>query len=84
MGPVRVMKRDGSVKTETVVRVSAPFDVDGVPYCFGYLEEKKFTTRKPAVTSTTPTKRCWECGCSFTYADAKCGGGDWGESYCGC
>lgn len=30
------------------------------------------------------TKRCWECGCSFTYGDAKRNGGDWSDSYCGC
>jgi hypothetical protein len=31
-----------------------------------------------------PTKRCWECGCTFTYAQAKQYGGDWNDSYCGC
>ena len=30
------------------------------------------------------TKRCWECGGSFTYSDAKRNGGDWSDSYCGC
>lgn len=30
------------------------------------------------------TKTCWECGCTFTYADAKRNGGDWSDSYCGC
>ena len=30
------------------------------------------------------TKRCWECGCNFTYADCKANDGDWSESYCGC
>lgn len=29
-------------------------------------------------------KRCWECGCRFTYADAKRNGGEWRDSYCGC
>lgn len=32
----------------------------------------------------SPEKRCWECGCSFSYGDAKRNGGDWGDSYCGC
>lgn len=30
------------------------------------------------------TKRCWECGGSFTYQEAKRNGGDWADSYCGC
>jgi hypothetical protein len=30
------------------------------------------------------TKQCWECGCSFTYHDARSNGGDWQDSYCGC
>jgi hypothetical protein len=39
---------------------------------------------KPTRTGPAPTKRCWECGCSFTYAQAKRSGGDWRDSYCGC
>lgn len=40
----------------------------------------------PKKRSSSPAsfKRCWECGCSFTYADAKRYGGDWKDSYCGC
>ena len=32
------------------------------------------------------TKRCWECGCEFTYAECRRNGGDWNENggYCGC
>ncbi len=30
------------------------------------------------------TKNCWECGCRFSYAQARANGGDWGEGYCGC
>lgn len=29
-------------------------------------------------------KTCWECGCEFTYRDAKQHDGDWQDSYCGC
>lgn len=29
-------------------------------------------------------RQCWECGCSFTWADTKNNDGDWGDSYCGC
>ncbi len=34
--------------------------------------------------SLAQTKRCWECGRSFTFHDAKSNGGDWHDSYCGC
>jgi hypothetical protein len=34
--------------------------------------------------TSSPTKRCWECGCEFTFAQAKSHGGDWRDSYCGC
>jgi len=30
------------------------------------------------------TRNCWECGCEFTYREAKHNGGNWSESYCGC
>lgn len=29
-------------------------------------------------------KRCWECGCEFTYAECRANDGDWSDSYCGC
>ena len=34
--------------------------------------------------TSSPTKRCWECGCEFTFAQAKKNGGEWRDSYCGC
>lgn len=34
--------------------------------------------------TSAPTKRCWECGKEFTFAQAKRNDGDWRESYCGC
>lgn len=37
-----------------------------------------------ASRARAPKKRCWECGCEFTYADAKRNEGDWSDSYCGC
>lgn len=30
------------------------------------------------------TKTCWECGCTFSYADCRANDGDWQDSYCGC
>ena len=41
-------------------------------------------TAKPNAKRPAPTKHCWECGCTFTYADCKKNGGDWSDSYCGC
>ena len=35
-------------------------------------------------TTSSPSKRCWECGRSFTFADSRRNGGDWSDSYCGC
>ena len=34
--------------------------------------------------TSSPTKRCWECGCEFTFSQAKKNGGEWRDSYCGC
>lgn len=48
-GPVSVVKKDGSRKTETVARVGKPFPVDGVKCVYGYLaeaEEFGYATRR--------------------------------------
>lgn len=37
-----------------------------------------------AAHAHTETRRCWECGCTFTRTDARRNGGDWADSYCGC
>jgi Txe/YoeB family toxin of Txe-Axe toxin-antitoxin module len=42
-----------------------------------------YTTTSSPYKAKGPTKTCWECGCKFTFADAK-RNGDWGSSYCGC
>jgi len=47
-GVVTVTKKDGKKRQELVARVSKPFDVDGVPHVYGYLEE--------------PPAECAECG----------------------
>lgn len=31
-----------------------------------------------------PQRRCWECGCLFTYEECRRNHGDWNDSYCGC
>ncbi len=38
----------------------------------------------PVKKQIGPTKRCWECGCRFTEAEARQYGGDWADGYCGC
>jgi hypothetical protein len=50
-------------------------------------EARKLVASAPASRRSnggSVTKSCWECGRSFTYADAKRSGGDWQDSYCGC
>lgn len=37
-GTVTVTKKDGSTKQETITHVSKPFDVDGTPYVYGFLD----------------------------------------------
>ncbi len=90
VGTVTVTKKDQSTKQERVVAVSKSFNVDGVPHCYGYLEEKKAEGQASTPQVSKPqrgnaqTKQCWECGRRFTYADAKANDGDWNDSYCGC
>lgn len=48
-----------------------------------FIEESKVNDASKR-NGTAHTKRCWECGCAFTHADAKRNGGDWSDSYCGC
>jgi hypothetical protein len=38
---VTVTKADGSTKQETIGSMSRPFDVDGVPHAYGYLERSR-------------------------------------------
>lgn len=40
LGLVWVRKRDGSIKDESVERLGRPFDVAGVPHCYGYLRQR--------------------------------------------
>lgn len=50
---------------------------------------RRFVAREKATpagsgNSNGEMKQCWECGCSFTRADARRNGGDWQEGHCGC
>jgi len=40
VGVVTVHRKDGTTKSERVVRLSKPFDIDGVAHVFGYLEKE--------------------------------------------
>jgi len=41
VGVITVHKKEGSTKSERVLRLSKPFDVNGEPYVFGYLETEQ-------------------------------------------
>lgn len=41
VGTVTVHKKSGETKAENVVKVSAPFTVDGKPHCYGYIDEQR-------------------------------------------
>ncbi len=40
VGEVTITKKSGETQKRRVVGVSRPFDVDGVPHVYGYLEER--------------------------------------------
>ena len=46
VGEVTVTKKDGTTQKRRVVAVSRSFDVDGVPYVYGYLEERAGAERR--------------------------------------
>ncbi len=78
---VTVTKKSGESKTETVGRVL--WTGNGVWLCT-VQQTSNGRASGGRRYGGGETKRCWECGCTFTYADCKRGGGDWGEGYCGC
>ena len=54
------------------------------PVAFWVDADKLCTPPPPIRRVNEETRQCWECGCSFTYREAKANDGDWSESYCGC
>lgn len=82
---VSVTKADGEKKIVTAGRVSKPFIAK-----FGANVGKECVIATIVQSSngsdraTGETKTCWECGCTFTYAQCKASDGDWSDSYCGC
>lgn len=77
-GAVQVTKRDGTTKTEQVVRIGRSFARDGVEQCYGYLAAKpaarptgghsgRFGQHAPCPTdgncwSFASVDHCWHCG----------------------
>ena len=50
-----------------------------------WVDESKLCSPPPPVRREgEETRQCWECGCDFTYREAKANDGDWSDSYCGC
>ena len=68
-GLVTVTRKDGTTKQETVVSVSKPFDVDGVPHVYGTIA----TRARPGGC------QCTEQGCCrprcFCTRECACKGG---------
>lgn len=55
VGQVTITKKDGSTNEEKIRAVSKPFDVDGVPHVYGYLDRGERKTQGQR-------ELCWECG----------------------
>ncbi len=54
------------------------------PFSFVVLKENLCSPTLPELRPGVPTRICWECGRSFSYAQCKANEGDWSENYCGC
>lgn len=77
---VTVTKKDGSTKTETIKSVLWTGADKTTGKTISLCSVQQFSVAR----KSSDTKTCWECGCEFTYADAKHNDGDWQDSYCGC
>lgn len=60
-GSCSVNRADGSVRTVTVTSTSRPFDVNGVPHVYGYIEDKAHDS-SPRASSRSGGESCAECG----------------------
>jgi hypothetical protein len=77
-GEVAVTKADGTVKAETVTRVSRPFVADGVPHVYGYLEPAAPAAPRVRANSRGGSRRrCVTNGnCSSFGSGRSCGAPD--------
>jgi hypothetical protein len=54
------------------------------PVEFWVREDELCKLPEPFRTKNSTLRKCWECGCEFTYWECIYNGGDWREGYCGC
>jgi len=84
--------KSGSERNYKVLRKSNKFGKDRVllrsfgkePVEFWVDADKLLPAFPVKARPGAETRQCWECGCSFTWADAQNQGGDWNDCYCGC
>lgn len=74
---LKLISKDGKITFWAEARITKSYSkaqtIDGI---------RNFV--KSENRTDTPTKVCWECGCTFTKSFAHSNGGDWNDSYCGC
>jgi hypothetical protein len=72
-GPYTVTKKDGTTKQELVVRVSKPFDIEGVAHVYGFLDTPAHR-QGPSVRRRSSTCLCTERGCCrpTCYCNSMC------------
>jgi len=72
-GPVRIRKKDGSEKIDTVVRLGAPFATAQGDYVYGYLAPKSTSDSGRSNRSRAPHGmiECDECG-DFVRPGTRC------------
>ena len=84
---VEVHKKDGTSSNVQLVKVGKSFTAkfgkhEGEQVAIATVAPRRFGGSNGG--SSGATKRCWECGCAFTYAECKRNDGDWQDGYCGC
>jgi len=82
VGVVTVHKKDGTTKSERVVRLSKPFDVNGAPHVFGYLEKTSHqASHKTCDNCGEPIRgraiQCRDSSGILGYCCAWCAGEPW-------
>ena len=64
------------VKLETMGDKPLQFWADEAKLCAPPMPEKRGANEH--------TRKCWECGCDFTWRECKANDGEWSDFYCGC
>lgn len=75
-GPAEITTKSGATRNVTIVSVSRPFDIDGIPHCYGDLADsapskplredphEMLPDGKPAHPHLA---QCPDCGCRFEW-----------------